>query len=90
MLRIQLTTKFKRDLKKVQKQNKDMDKIKVVMNLLMQQEPLPKSYKDHPLTGNYKGCNDLHIEPDWLLIYRINEERVRFERTGSHSDLFRN
>jgi len=59
------------------------------MQLLIDEEPLPAFYRDHSLLSNWKGCRDLHIEPDWLLIYRISKNIVRFERTGSHSDLFR-
>ncbi|EKY4937501.1 type II toxin-antitoxin system YafQ family toxin [Salmonella enterica] len=51
--------------------------------------PLPAIYKDHPLQGDYKGYRDAHIEPDWLLIYKISDTELRFERTGTHSDLFK-
>jgi mRNA interferase YafQ len=58
------------------------------MRLLIEAHPLPETFLDHPLKGNWKDCRDLHIEPDWLLIYRINDGSVHFERTGTHSDLF--
>lgn len=80
---------FKRDLKRAKKRSQDMAKIKVPMQLLVEEKALPGVYRDHALTSNWKGCRDLHIEPDWLLIYRIIGDVVRFERTGSHSDLFR-
>ena len=80
---------FKRDLKRSRKRGQDPEKIKVVMRLLIDEKPLPASFRDHSLSSNWKGCRDLHIEPDWLLIYRITGNVVRFERTGSHSDLFR-
>ncbi len=80
---------FKRDLKRAKKRGQDMAKIKVPMQLLVEEKALPGVYRDHALTSNWKGCHDLHIEPDWLLIYRIIGDVVRFERTGSHSDLFR-
>jgi mRNA interferase YafQ len=80
---------FKKDLKRAKKRGQDMAKIKAPMQLLIEEKPLPGVYRDHALTSNRKGCRDLHIEPDWLLIYRIIESVVRFERTGSHSDLFR-
>jgi len=89
MLQPEYTSQFKRDLKRVRKRGKDIEKIKVTMQLLIAEEPLPAPYRDHPLTSNWKGCRDLHIEPDWLLIYRMTDKVVRFERTGSHSDLFR-
>jgi mRNA interferase YafQ len=86
---IEYTGQFKRDLKKAKKRGKDMQKIKEPLRLLIEEEPLPPVYRDHPLTGNWSGYRDLHIEPDWLLIYRVSENVIRFERTGSHSDLFR-
>ena len=80
---------FKRDLKRANNRGQDMEKIKAPMQLLIDEKPLPVSYVDHPLTSNWKGYRDLHIEQDWLLIYRITDSIIRFERTGSHSDLFR-
>ena len=64
---------------------------KAVLELLIDGEPLPAAFKDHPLRGNFAGSRDCHIEPDWVLIYTLTEENthVRFERTGTHSDLFR-
>jgi len=79
---------FKRDLKRATKRGQDIKKIKIPMQLLIDEKPLPPSYNDHSLTSNWKGCRDLHIAPNWLLIYRIISNIVRFERTGSHSDLF--
>ncbi|MBE9565087.1 MAG: type II toxin-antitoxin system YafQ family toxin [Proteobacteria bacterium] len=89
MRKVEYTSQFKRDLKKAQKRGKNMEKIKEPLRLLIEEEPLPPVYGDHSLTGNWSGCRDLHIEPDWLLIYRVIGNLVRFERTGSHSDLFR-
>jgi mRNA interferase YafQ len=79
---------FKRDVKQSQKRGKDMSKLKTLLGLLMEGEPLPAIYLDHPLKGGWKGFRDAHIEPDWLLIYKITENVVRFERTGRHTDLF--
>jgi mRNA interferase YafQ len=79
---------FKRDVKQSQKRGKDMSKLKTLLGLLMEGEPLPAIYLDHPLKGGWKGFRDAHIEPDWLLIYKITEDVVRFERTGRHTDLF--
>ncbi len=89
MRRPEYSGQFKRDLKRAKKRGQDMAKIKTPIQLLIEEKPLPVAYRDHSLTSNWKGCRDLHIEPDWLLIYRIIENVVRFERTGSHSDLFR-
>jgi mRNA interferase YafQ len=88
MLNIEYSGQFKRDLKKAKKRRKDLDKLKESIKLLVNEDVLPDSYLDHPLSGNWKGCRDLHLEPDWLLIYRIEGDLIRFERTGTHSDLF--
>ncbi len=88
MLNIEYSGQFKRDLKKAKKRRKDLNKIKESIKLLVNEDALPDSYLDHPLSGNWKGCRDLHIEPDWLLIYRIEGSLIRFERTGTHADLF--
>ncbi len=79
---------FKRDVKQARKRGKDMDKLKALLSLLIEGKPLPPSYIDHPLKGEWIGFRDAHIESDWLLIYKIFGEIVRFERTGRHTDLF--
>jgi mRNA interferase YafQ len=58
------------------------------LELLIAREELPAIYKDHPLKGDWKGYRDAHIEPDWLLIYRIAGNELHLARTGSHADLF--
>ncbi|MFM3316177.1 type II toxin-antitoxin system YafQ family toxin [Klebsiella variicola] len=86
---IEYSGQFQKDVKKAQKRHKDMSKLKALMTLLINDAlPLPQVYKDHSLQGNYKGYRDAHIEPDWLLIYKITDEVLRFERAGTHSDLF--
>jgi len=82
------STQFRRDVKRAEKRGKDMSKLKDLLNLLISGEPLSPRYKDHPLKQSWQGYRDAHIEPDWLLIYFIDETIVRFERTGTHSDLF--
>lgn len=79
---------FKRDVKQAQKRGKDMDKLKTLLRLLIEGAPLPAIYLDHPLKCNWHGFRDAHIEPDWLLIYKISGDVARFERTGRHTDLF--
>lgn len=79
---------FKRDVKQAKKRGKDMEKLKALLGLLIEGKPLPATYLDHPLTGNWRGYRDAHIEPDWLLIYKVVGQVVRFERTGRHVDLF--
>lgn len=84
------TGQFKRDVKLLKKRGKDMGKLRNVINLLLEGKPLPRGLGDHPLKGEWKPSRDLHIEPDWVLIYCIEGGIVRFDRTGTHSDLFGN
>lgn len=82
------TTQFLRDLRLLQRRGKDIQKLKAVPAALINEEPLPERYRDHPLKGNYKNRRECHLEPDWLLIYKLNDDEIIFERTGRHSDLF--
>ena len=81
---------FARDLKLAVRRGKDLKKIEAVIDLLCSQQPLPPSLRDHPLSGNYSGFRDCHIEPDLILIYRIDNGLLQLIclRLGSHSDLF--
>jgi mRNA interferase YafQ len=79
---------FKRDVKLAQRRGKDMEKLRLALSRLIESSPLPREYADHALRGNWRGWRDLHIEPDWVLIYRTDGDMVRFERTGRHTDLF--
>lgn len=89
MLIAGVTGQFKRDFKKVVARGKNMVKLERPMHLITMELPLPEFYKDHPLKGEYKDYRELHIEPDWLLVYRfIGSDRVLFHRTGTHSDIF--
>ena len=83
------SAQFKRDVRRAEKQNKDLAKLRTLLTLLIRQEPLSPSYLDHPLRGKFKDYRGTHIEPDWILIYRIEGEELRLVRTGSHSDLFK-
>lgn len=85
------TSQFKKDVKRAGKRGEDLTKLREVMELLIEGGSLPPEFKDHPLRGNFAGSRDCHIEPDWVLIYTLAEKdtHVRFERTGTHSDLFR-
>jgi mRNA interferase YafQ len=85
------TSQFKKDVKLADRRGKDLSKLKAVIDLLIDGDVLPAQYKDHPLRGNFAGSRDCHVEPDWVLIYTLteNDSHVRFERTGTHSDLFR-
>lgn len=89
MLSATYSKQFDRDVKKAVKRGKNLDKLKHVIGLLVREELLEERYKNHPLKGNYKDCYGCHIEPDWVLIYRIEVGSIQLVRTGSHSDLFR-
>ena len=84
------TKKFQRDLKLAQKRGYDISKLTAVIKKLSDGETLPAEYKDHLLKGEYNGCRECHIQPDWLLIYKINESELilYLTRTGTHSDVF--
>ena len=87
-MRLSQTSQFKKDLKKQIKRRKDPQKILEVVKILMDYKDLPEGYKDHPLRGRWNNRRDRPIEPDWILIYKITQEELRLERTGTHSDLF--
>ena len=93
LLKLAPSTKFKKDLKRVTKQGKSRELIDGVIEKLQRQEPLPQKNSDHALVGDYKGYRECHITPDWLLIYRIannkSVELLELTRTGSHSELFK-
>lgn len=90
MLEIVPSNQFKKDLKLASRRGLNMNNLRKVINALADGQPLAEKYKDHFLTGEYKGFRECHVEPDWLLIYRIrkNELELFLFRTGSHSDLF--
>lgn len=81
--------KFEKDIEQAKRRGKDLNKIKAVLAYLVAQNPLPAHYKDHKLKGEFSDCRECHIEPDWLLIYIIDDcNNLILIRTGSHSDLF--
>lgn len=88
MLRPFHTNKFEKDLKRMRKRGRKGEKIASVMRNPIEEQPLEAKHRDHPLSGNYVGTRECHIEPDWLLVYTIGDDWIRFERTGTHSDLF--
>jgi len=79
---------FKKDYKLAKSRGKSMKKLIDIMDKLMKDEPLEQRHRDHNLTGNYVGCRECHVEPDWLLIYSTTDTEIYFIRTGTHSDLF--
>ena len=88
---LKFTTQFKKDLKLAKKQNKDIEKLFAVVELLANGEKLDFKYKDHDLSGNYKGTRECHIEPDWLLVYEYQNDVLvlMLYRLGSHSELLK-
>ena len=89
MKKVSQSTQFARDLKRMKKRGKDIDKLKVIVKVLARGKPLDSHHRDHPLIGSWKNSRDCHVEPDWVLIYTADEHSLRLERTGSHSDLFK-
>ena len=88
MLNLVRSKQFKKDYKLAKSRGKSMKKLIDIMDKLMNEEPLEQKHRDHNLTGDYVGCRECHIEPDWLLIYSKTDCDIYFIRTGTHSDLF--
>ena len=90
MYKIRPTSRFQKDLKRLRKRGYDMDLLTGVLKQLAAGQALAPSYRDHPLVGDYSGCRECHIAPDWLLVYEIIEDELLLylTRTGTHSDLF--
>jgi len=86
LLDFTFTNQFKKDLKLLEKRHKNMDKIYEIMALLIWEEPLPEICREHRLHGNFEGFWDCHIEGDWILIYQLEENKISFAYTGTHSD----
>ena len=90
---IRRTSQFKKDFDLIKKRNLDITEFTTVLNILVNGESLPEKYHDHPLRNSreFKNCRELHIEPDWLLVYKYSNDTVILYliRTGTHSDLFR-
>lgn len=84
------SNKFQKDLKRALSRGLDLSLLSKAIKILASGDTLPRKYNDHPLTGNYEGCRECHIQPDWLLIYEIyeNDLILYLTRTGTHSDLF--
>jgi mRNA interferase YafQ len=89
MREIKFANRFKKEFKLMRKRGKDSEKFDEVMKLLECGNILPESFKDHKLQGEFKNFRECHIDPDWLLVYSVMKNQVIFERTGTHSDLFK-
>lgn len=90
MLNVYYSNRFKKDYKLMMKRNVNREDFEFVVNELINERPLDEKYRDHNLEGNWKGFRECHINPDWLLIYQIdnNDLILTLARTGTHSDLF--
>ena len=92
MLKVRMSRQFRKDLKKAEKRGLKMQKLDKVVLMLAEKQKLPPKYRDHELvtSRNYKGLRECHIEPDWLLVYCVQNDTLTLylARTGSHSDLF--
>ena len=89
MLRPVASTAFRRDVKRASRRGRDVAKLKLLVALLCEGEPLPARHRDHALKGEWRGFRDAHIEPDWLLLYRVEGDELQLARTGTHADLFK-
>ena len=91
MLELVLSNRFKKDLKTIMRRGYNLDLMEEVVDTLLAQGQLDEKYHDHPLSGDYNGFRECHILPDWLLVYRIDDDELMLflSRTGTHSDLFR-
>jgi mRNA interferase YafQ len=82
------TRQFEKDVKRLRKRNKNLDKLRIVIRSLIIGERIDPIHRDHKVLGDYEGRRECHIESDWLLIYKVDGDSIIFERSGSHSDLF--
>lgn len=89
-LKIVFSSKMKKHYKRMKKRGKDMSKLHEVISMLAERTPLPPRMRDHALVGTYAGQRECHIEPDWLLVYRIVEDQLILTATdtGTHADLY--
>ena len=88
-LTIRRTTQFKRDIKRLLRSGKDIWKLLSIVEEIAEGRKLPPEYHDHPLSGKFKNKRDCHVEPDWMLIYAIEDDELVLYRTGSHPKLFK-
>lgn len=89
MLTPAYTRQFEKDIKRLQKRGKNLENLKSIILSLVEEKPLDVLHRDHKLVGSWQGRRECHIESDWLLVYKLEEKRIIFERSGTHSDLFR-
>jgi mRNA interferase YafQ len=83
------TRQFEKDLKRARKRGKNLEKLKIIVRTLIEGQKLDPLHRDHRLLGSYAGRRECHIEADWLLVYKLEDDKIIFERMGSHADIFR-
>ena len=83
------TRQFEKDLERCRRRGKDLEKFKILARVLIAGQPLDAIHRDHKLVGNHIGRRDCHMESDWVLIYKLDDGVIFFERMGTHSDLFK-
>jgi mRNA interferase YafQ len=83
------TKQFEKDIRRAVRRGKNLEKFKIIARTLLARQTLDGIHQDHRLIGNFLGRRECHIESDWLLIYKIEEKRIIFERMGTHSDLYK-
>ena len=83
------TRQFEKDIKRIKKRGKNLEKLKIIIRSLVAEESLDPIHREHKLAGNWKGRRECHIESDWLPIYKTDPDRITFERTGTHADIFK-
>jgi mRNA interferase YafQ len=88
VLKIVPTSRFRKDLKRIKKRGQNLVKMEEMIEALRNEEPLAPKYRDHLLSGEFEGHRELHLAPDWLLVYIISGDRLNLVRTGMHSDIF--
>ena len=88
MRELELSTQFKKDLRRLSKQRAQLDELNMAIMVLQRDDPIPAKYKDHLLVGNWNEYREVHIGPNLLLIYRKTETTLRLAAAGSHAELF--
>ena len=88
MLAVRQATAFRRDVRRLGRRGADLTKLQNVVALLAAKKPLEPRHRDHPLSGDWRSFRDCHVEPDWVLIYKVDGDDLYLVRTGSHAELF--
>lgn len=88
MIKLRDTSPFRKDIDRLKKQGKNIDKLASVLSVLREENPLPTHLRDHKLWGEWEGCRSLHVAPDWILLYRVDKV-ITLLRTGSHSEILK-